>query len=128
MKSLFALIGILIFYFGFGICKYYHPAAFLPQPVDKYVILFTDLRYDLYAVFMLSIIVSCMIEIKEWERKLYSFIIDVGFGFSLSDVIDREYFDITKFEQNDYWMVGVTLVFSYFTVFTKYNLKRFLHP
>jgi hypothetical protein len=84
---------------NYKICEYFYKDD---------LIKWWDLRTNIYAVIFGLCLQIAIIGTKGWLR----FVLSVGLGFSISDIIDRLYFDINTFNNNDYIVIGITLITS----------------
>ena len=115
MKYILPILTVLLFPFGYWICLYIYPN-------DR--IKFFDLRMNLIACILLAAFVLLN---KYATNKKLVFIFDIGLGMSISDVVDRLYFDVTKFQKTDIIMICLTVLFA-FVKYNKYRIKLFLWP
>jgi hypothetical protein len=49
--------------------------------------------------------------------RSHKFIWDVAVGVSLSDVVDRLWFDVTVFNESDYFLLALTIIMSYLDIY-----------
>ncbi len=102
MRISIAIAAVLLFCTGFWICE-------LVYPND--LVAWTHLRMNLYSVLIFLAFVSCRMGTN---TKLVNTIFDVGIGVSVSDIIDRVYFDVTKFQWSDLVMLSITIILAIF--------------
>ena len=97
-KAILAVIAVLLFPFGYWICLYFYPDD---------VVKFFDLRMNLYACILLLCFTVCRLQCN---KKYLMFIFDIGIGMSGADILDRLYFDVTKFEDSDITMCFLVIL------------------
>lgn len=74
------------------------------------------LRLSLYAVLIAMLFsISNMVG----KTKFISFVLSLGIGYSISDVIDRICFDINKFTIQDIVMIIITIALSYYAIYVR---------
>lgn len=116
MKLVVAIIAVLLFCFGATICNLsYDPCNRIND--------WWDLRMNLYSVlFSLCFLFSTMRN-EKGQIKHIKFVLGIGVGLSISDVIDRLVFNINTFTATDIIMIIATIIFSYTEAYTQLNDK-----
>lgn len=117
MKLVLSAAAVLLFTFGYQVCSYFYDPC-------KQVSQWWDLRMNLYSILILLCFVFSNMKVRTWEINHIKFVIGIGLGLSISDVIDRLLFDITRFQTDDIIMVIFTLLISALESYTKYNTSR----
>ncbi len=109
-KFLLSIIAVLLFCFNYQICEFFYSNS-----LNNW----WDLRTNIYAILFAVALTIARYDSKGWIR----FVLNVGIGFSVSDVIDRVYFDITVFTQADIYMIIATLLMASIEFYVKRNDK-----
>ncbi len=97
-----SLIVVLLFPFNYLICDLIYDWN---EHWDKNL----SLRFNIYSIMFLILFILA----KNDKTNFSNFILSIGIGFSLSDVVDRCFFDKTVFDWKDILMIVLTLFFSY---------------
>ncbi len=126
MKFILSFLSVLLYYSGFWICKYIHPKAFGYNFIQIEVDKFTDLRYSIYAIIFGLIFIRLKI-IASSISKFENFILCIGLGIVLSDLIDRFYFNITEYTKEDKIMLIITIIISYLETYKKHIFKNIIY-
>lgn len=100
IKISLVILAITLFVGNYHICEYFHPND---------VTAWWDLKSNNYAIIIALCFLSCNIGSKGWLR----FFLSVGVGLSISNVIDKIYFDVLVFTNSDYFMIIATLILSF---------------
>lgn len=103
IKSILSFLAVCLFVSNKHICDLVHG-----DDLDNW----WPLRMNLYAVLFALIFIISNIDGK---NKFINFIISIGIGFAISDVIDRIYFDINTFTTEDIVMIVIIIALSYYT-------------
>lgn len=74
------------------------------------------LRTNIYSLMFAGLFYLVRRELKE---KPWRFVIGVTVGLCLSDVVDRIMFNTREFTKEDYIMIFITLVVSYYETYRK---------
>jgi len=69
-----------------------------------------DLKLNIYALIIALCFILARINTRGWLR----FILSLGVGFCVSNIIDRVFFDISSYTLSDILMVVVTIISSFF--------------
>lgn len=101
MKWVTAILCILLFPFGYWICLWAYPND---------VVQFFDLRYNLYAGLIFLAFTTLYLWITDIRARV---IFNIGIGLSVSDIADRLLFDCTKWQSDDWVMIGLTILYSW---------------
>lgn len=113
MKVTLSIVVIILFVFGYRICSFFYDPCVL---ITKW----WDLRMNIYAIILL---LCFIIAIPNIGNKFLRFTLCIGVGLSSADVIDRVWFDITKFTKDDVIMILTTITLSYIEVYTQLSNK-----
>lgn len=103
VKIILVIIAIALFVGSYSICNYFH---YTEGNVD--ITAWWALKYNIYAVIIAIVFLSAQIGTK----GLLRFVLSVGVGFAISNVIDKLYFDVLEFTQADIYMIAITLLVS----------------
>ncbi len=132
MKLFLIILADIIFISSFWILKCYVPDAFdksiEEQKYKSAVNLFTDLRYSGYAIYGIICYMVAMFEYSNESEKYrlrVKYWLDIGIGFCLSDIVDRFYFNITKFTSEDVTMIALTFIISYIHVYFGNRISQY---
>ena len=96
--SLF-LISILLFTSNYSICEFLYS-----KNIDKW----WDLRLNINAIVISLVFLASSIG----KKGVLRFVLDVGVGFTVSNVVDRLYFNTTQFTKADTIMIIATFLFA----------------
>lgn len=106
LKSILSCAVVLLFVSNKYICDFFY------TDLTEW----WTLRLNLYAVlFGLVLIISTM----DGKSTFISFVLSIGVGFSISDIVDRLYFNINVFQPNDIIMIFLTVIISYITYYVR---------
>lgn len=105
-KEILSIIVVLLFIGNYQICEYFYK-----DDLNKW----WDLKTNIYSV----IFGLCFKIALIGRRGFLKFILLIGFGFSVSDIIDRIFFDVTNFTNADILMIILTILTSYYTVYVR---------
>lgn len=108
VKTILALTAVLLFVCNKYICDYVCG--------DEDLTTWWTLRLNLYAVLIGLVFIISTINIS---TKFIGFVLSVGVGFCISDIIDRLYFDINKFTAHDIIMIIITIALSYYNTYVR---------
>ena len=101
-KSLY-ILAILLFSFNYNICNFFY---YNNEVKDLYK--WWDLKSNIYAVIMALMFYASSIG----EKGKLKFILNIGIGFTISNVIDKVYFNVLVFNENDIIMIILTVCFA----------------
>lgn len=115
MKLILTIFSVILFCSSFLICKSIYPLAFED---NEQAIKFTDLRYALYAIFGIMCYIIAELKYDKYP-KITKFVLDIGIGFCVSDIIDRFIFNIYTFQKEDIIMIFITISIATYYYFKK---------
>lgn len=122
MKLVVSILAVLLFGLGYQICSFFYPNFCKnPEAMEAW----WDLRMNLYSALIL--LLFWLTNMKNGHSKHVSFVLAIGIGLSISDVIDRLYFDITEFTYEDIGMIIITVIAAYIEAYTKFNINNLTH-
>lgn len=107
LSNILALVAVLLFCFNYLLAEYFHPWSLTDGSLCDANLAF---RFNCYSV----IITICFMLTRMKTNHYTWFILDIGVGIVLSDVLDRFVFDVTKFQFNDITMILLTIATSYY--------------
>jgi hypothetical protein len=102
-KIILIIIAITLFVSNYAICDHFY---FTDGILDSKG--WWRLKSNIYAVIIATVFLSAQIGTK----GLLRFVLSVGIGFTISNVIDKLYFNVLEFTQADIYMIIATLVIS----------------
>lgn len=114
LQYVFSIGAIGVFVSAFWYCMYLYPL----QSQDTE---FWMLRTNIYA--MLICMCFYLVKLCITDNNKLHFIMSIGMGFSVSDVIDRVCFDIRIFTKEDVWMIVLTISIAAY----EYRKRRLQH-
>lgn len=91
--------SILLFVFSYDICEY-----FFSEDIDKW----WSTKCNIYSIIIALLFVASSID----KRGVLRFVLDIGVGFTVSNVVDRLYFNTTQFTKADIIMIIATFLFA----------------
>lgn len=100
--TVLSLITVLLFGLNYPIAEFLAPWDIDP---DKNL----SIRFNIYAMVMVFCFILTMAKLSPWCK----FILSIGIGICVSDVLDRFVFDVTIFQWNDIVMLVLTILLSY---------------
>ena len=103
LRTLIYLVSILLFVSCFQICSYFH------EPItEEAVSLWWDMKSNIHAIVIALVFIASSIN----SIGVLRFILDVGVGFTISNVVDRLYFNTTEFNRADIVMIAITFIIA----------------
>lgn len=103
IKILVYSIALALFFCNYHICEYFYPYNDQAS-IDSWWML----KNNIYAI-----IISLLFLASSFNSiGLTRFVLEVGIGVSLSNVIDRIYSDTTQFNRYDLLMIAITVIFA----------------
>lgn len=99
VKIIINIIAIILFVMNYQICE-----LFYSDDIKAW----WSLKVNLYAVIIALVFISHSLETKGWLK----FVLYVGVGFTISNVIDKVFFDIRVFTSMDLVMIITTFIFA----------------
>jgi hypothetical protein len=103
LKITLVISAILLFVFNYDICDLFYPTD---SKMDIRGWWF--LKSNIYAV----IVALSFLAANIGQKGILRFILSIGIGFAISNVIDKWYFDVREFTTADIYMIIVTVLIS----------------
>lgn len=103
VRSLIYVSAILLFVFNYQICDYFY---YVDGVLDRKG--WWSLKSNIYAVIIGLVFLASHIEARGVKRLILS----VGIGFTISNVIDKCFFNVLEFRYNDIIMIIITIAFA----------------
>ena len=103
VKTTLIILAISLFISNYYICDYFYPGNSQTDINNWW-----DLKSNIYAVIMMIVFLSAQIG----SKGILRFILSVGVGFAISNVIDKCYFNVLEFTTVDIYMIIVTVLVS----------------
>ena len=100
MRLALAIVAVVLFFSNYQVCEFFYK-----NDIDAW----WKLKQNIYN----AIIAICFYLARHKTSGLIRFILDIGIGLSISNCIDRIFFDITSFQANDILMVVLTILTTY---------------
>ena len=97
------VLSILIFSLNYQICEYYYPCLD-QESINNW----WDLKTHIYGIVIAMILIASSID----KKGVLRFVLDIGVGFTVSNVVDRLYFNTTQFTKADIIMIIATFLFA----------------
>lgn len=110
MRLALAIIGLVLFVGNYQICELVYS-----DNIDKWWGLKQNIYNIIIAIF--SYLASNSLD------KYFKFVMNIIVGFCISNCVDRLFFNINTFTNEDIYMIIITIIVSYFTVY-KENIKK----
>lgn len=124
MRIFLYIVVVLLFCFGYTICNIVYPEYLLNK--GENAASWWGLRMNICSVLIcLALLLIC----RKDDLKIGKFILGIGIGLSISDVIDRLKYDINKFTEIDSFMILITITIVYLEVYTEHsssNLTKYI--
>tara|TARA_R110000764_G_C10960662_1_gene378184 strand:+ start:170 stop:529 length:360 start_codon:yes stop_codon:yes gene_type:complete len=112
VKILLYIIAILLFVLSYSICDlfYYNEEI---KDIKKW----WNLRSNIYAIIIMLVFYASLIGTKGALKLILS----VGVGFCISNVIDKVFFDVLRFNYKDIIMIILTICISTYNYLSNYE-------
>ena len=92
-----------MFSLNYQICEYFYPLN-----DDESIRLWWHLKNHIYGIVTATMLIASSMGVKGILR----FVLDIGVGFTVSNVVDRLYFNTTQFTKADILMILLTFLFA----------------
>jgi len=99
LRILLYTISIVLFAFSYEICDYLYF-----DDIDAW----WDTKCNMYAIITSIVFIASSIG----KKGILRFVLDIGVGFTVSNVVDRLYFNTTQFTKADIIMIIATFLFA----------------
>jgi len=113
------IVTVSSFVLNYPICEFFYPGNdYVSIRVWNYINV-----ASLHTMYFLA-----LLNIKLLSKNMgevYKFILSVGIGFTVADIIDRWCFHITTFVVNDFFIIAIILIIEY-NKYIKIKLKKYL--
>ena len=103
VKTILFIFCIFLICFNYLICDFFYYNEQI-KDIKKW----WDLKTIIYSVVMMILFYASRINTK----GLLKFVLSVGFGFCISNVIDKVFFNVLEFRYNDIIMIILTFCFA----------------
>ena len=103
VRKLLFIASIILFVSSYKICDFFYYNDDI-----KDLKLWWDLKSNLYSTIILLVFYASSIG----RKGVLRFILNIGVGFAFSNVIDKVFFNVLEFNQNDIVMIILTVCFS----------------
>ena len=97
------VLSIVIFLFNYQICEYFYPLE-----DEESIRMWWHLKNHIYSIVIAISFIASSID----EKGVLRFVLDIGVGFTVSNVVDRLYFNTTQFTKADILMILLTFLFA----------------
>ena len=111
VKIFLVFLGIFLFVGNYSICDYFYY-----NDEVKDIKAWWGLKSNIYAIILALVLLSYSLGLK---NRYLRFILEIGVGFSVSNVIDKVFFDVINFTKSDVIMIVITFGVAI------YNFKRY---
>jgi hypothetical protein len=102
IANILSCLALLLFLANYPLAEYLYPQNI---QYDSNI----SFRFNEYAI----IIMFTLLAAKNTQSRFSGFMLSMLIGLSVSDVVDRLWFNITDFRWNDLLMILATIYFSY---------------
>ena len=102
-------IAVILFFTSYWICDYYYPYD-ASSPLDFDSKGWWTLKTKLYAVIMALVLSSSSFGLN--RNKWLRFVCEIGTGLSISNLIDKCYWNVLTFTESDIYMILITVAFA----------------
>ena len=103
LRTLVYVIALVLFTSNYQICEYFYPLT-----DDESIKMWWFTKSNIYGVIVALVLLASSIG----ERGVLRFVLDVGIGLSMSNVVDRLYFNTNQFNKYDIVMIAITIIVS----------------
>lgn len=103
VKIILYILAILLFCFNYQICDFFYYNDEV-KDLKKW----WGLKSNIYAIILALVFYASLINTK----GLLKFVLNVGIGLAISNVIDKVFFNVLEFRYNDVIMIILTLCFA----------------
>lgn len=107
VKTSLIVLAIILFISNYSICDYFYY-----NEEVKDIKSWWYLKCDIYGIIIMLLLFALDIGSRKWLK----FIISIGLGLTISNVLDRLFFDTRVFNSSDIYMILVTVAFATFNL------------
>lgn len=100
VKITLFLLALILFVSNYKICDYFYYNEEI-----KDIKLWWGLKSNIYAIIVALLFLGSSLGQKGWIR----FILEVGVGFAISNVIDKVWYNVLEFTTSDIYMIIITI-------------------
>ena len=104
VKIILLVIAISLFVLNYDICDYFYYNEEV-KDLNKW----WGLKSNIYALILALVFQSYSID----SKGLLRFFLQIGTGFTLSNLVDKVYFNVVEFQANDVIMIIMVFIFSF---------------
>ena len=104
VKKYLYILAILLFVLNYQICDFFYYNDEI-KDIKKW----WGLKSNIYAVILMIVFYASLIDTKKWLKL----ILNIGLGFTISNVIDKVFFNVLVFTYNDILMIILTFCFAF---------------
>ena len=115
VKKILYILAILLFVSNYQICDFFYYNDEL-KDLKKW----WGLKANIYAVIMMLVFYASLINTK----GIIILILNIGLGLCISNVIDKVFFNVLEFRENDIIMIILTVCFSMMERFKEFSYAR----
>lgn len=103
LRTSIYLLALVLFVSNYQICEYFYPLM-----DDESIKMWWYMKSNIYGAIVALVLLASSIG----ERGVLRFVLDIGIGLSMSNVVDRLYFNTNQFNKYDVVMIAITIVVS----------------
>tara|TARA_R110000803_G_scaffold79762_1_gene145486 strand:- start:181 stop:534 length:354 start_codon:yes stop_codon:yes gene_type:complete len=103
IKTVVYLVSVVLFISNYSICDYFYPDN-TQEAIDGW----WYMKSNIHAIVIALVFIASSIN----SIGVLRFILDVGVGFTISNVVDRLYFNTTEFNRADIVMIAITFIIA----------------
>lgn len=108
VKASLIILAIILFISNYSLCDYFYY-----NEEVKDIKSWWYLKCDIYGIIIMLLLFALDIGSRRWLK----FIISIGLGLTISNVLDRLFFDTRVFNSSDIYMILITVAFATFNLF-----------
>ena len=101
LRILLYSLAVFLFVGNYQICEFFYPDL-----DEESVKAWWIMKSNIYSVIVVLLLLSSSIS----EKGVLRFVLSIGVGLSLSDVVDRLYFNTNQFNEHDLVMIAITII------------------
>jgi hypothetical protein len=103
VKIFIIILAIVLFVANYSICDYFYYNEEI-----KNIKAWWYLKCDIYGIIIMLLLFALDIGSNKWLK----FVVNIGLGLTVSNVLDRVFFDTRVFNVSDIYMILITVAFA----------------
>lgn len=115
VKITLYILALILFVLNYQICDYFYYNDEI-KDIKKW----WGLKSNIYAIIMMLVFLASKINTK----GILKFILNIGIGLCISNVIDKVFFNVLVFTESDFYMIALTFLFSLYDYIKDFKNER----